>query len=69
MNKMDTTNTRMQELELHELDAVEAGMAAALWGDIEHGQEEPGWSTLSLQCQAEPYRHDPPMFVGITAPL
>ncbi|GAB2871053.1 hypothetical protein GCM10027277_45530 [Pseudoduganella ginsengisoli] len=66
---MNTTNTQMQVLELHELEAVEAGMAAALWGDIGQGQDEPGWSTLSLQCQAQPYRHDTAMFFGITAPL
>lgn len=47
---LDVQKSQMQVLELQELDAIEAGMAHALWNAFDKNHTLSDWSTLSLDC-------------------
>lgn len=50
-NTNDHTQSKMEVLDLQELDAVEAGMAAMQWGMYSLECDAYAWSTLSAECQ------------------
>lgn len=50
-NSNDESKSKMEVLDLQDLDAVEAGMAAMQWGMYSLECDAYAWSTLSAECQ------------------